>query len=1051
MTRSHSPVRLLVTLLIALQLAAGCGGGGSENGAPAAANTPTTPSPPIPPSVQSVAPIEGAVDTVVTVRGSGLSRVVSVTLNGAAAQHTLIADVELNVRVPAGATTGPITLVGQGFSVQAVSSFRVTGIPTITAVSATNAAVSTNVTIAGRDLNRASAFWVGTEALAVVSATSERVVLRTPPRAVTGRIEATEISSNVRRSSSYELAVWAPISITSFSPVSTVPGDTITVTGTGLENVNEVGFTSAPVTAVDGSSARVATVPASKTATSLTVKIPPTASTGQIALRSPYEPVGTVSATSLAIMPKVLVNRLEPVVSPAATGNAAGAALYSQKVSIPNSAPLSCQDCHGPASVFRTRPSIANLTDSALMSRITAAISNPAYGMAAFAVFSTQMRLDLAQYILGGAPAPASVATINLAGSNLSAVTAARIGMGSEWTAASLSNRLPTNLTLTPTSPLPVGVPLEVELIAQDQPNVKAGVVNVQNNGAIYLFGAEAAQVHSRQIANPTLRLTPGRPFLLRAVVLASSSIPAPAVQATIARSGVPVGTLTLNGPALLTGSYLPENNASVFSGVVPGAWVTPGMQVTISVATAPAMQLTFSPAVGAPATLHVVMIPVQIGTLVGVPPSAVALQDAIARTWPIARQDITVETRSAMPVSVTTPVASDQMNQINLSLHQRQLNEPSKVFYGVIPRSALPQSGFVTVGRALSIPDLANRSTWLMSATGYDDPLGFSTLDRFGLAWTNQMQTMLHELGHLHSRRHAPCGSVSGTDPNYPFSDGKHGVEPLYSSTYADDASGSIAAPFLPSNPPTILGLTPNGRLGDLMGYCSSSWFSTYNYDYVQQFLENRTAAAGAAVVQARSAAALAGATKKRATGYLTLSGLMTEAGVALAPAQVLPSPPYPLHAVGPYTMTIRTKAGETVNMNFTATDISHTDAKSFAVVVPDPGPVHSVEISKGLRAVPLIKVGTHARTLSVSATTTSTRASTTWLLESEHVTVRWNAAADPFLAVTLVHADGRRELIASELEGGEVRVATGIRPAGTRVELGLGSEFNAWSLNAD
>lgn len=1051
MTPFHSPLRLLVTLGIALQLAAGCGGGGSDGSAQAAANTPTTPSPPIPPSVQSVAPIEGAVDTVVTVKGTGLSRVVSVTLNGTAAQHTPIADAELNVRVPAGATTGPITLVGQGFSVQAVSSFRVTGIPTITGVSATNAAVSTNLTITGRDLNRASAFWVGTEPLAIISATPDRAVVRTPPRPVSGRIEATEISSDVRRTSSYELAVWTPVSITNFSPVSAVPGDTITVMGTGLDNVSEVGFTSTPLTAVDGSGFRVATVPVSKTGTTLTVKIPPTASTGQIALRSPYEPIGTVSATSLNIMPKVLVNRIEPVVSPATTGNAAGAALYSQKVSIPNSAALSCQDCHGPASVFRTRPQFANLTDAGLAARITLAIGNPAYGMSAFAVLSTQMRLDLAQYILGGAPAAASVTTINLAGANFSAVTAARIGMGSEWTAASLSNRLPTALTLTPTSPLPVGVPLEVELIAPNQPNVKAGVVNVQNNGAIYLFGAEAAQVHSRQIANPTLRLTPGRPFLLRAVVLASSSIPAPAVQATIARSGVPVGTLTLNGPALLTGSYLPENNASVFSGVVPGAWVTPGIQVTISVATAPAMQLTFSPAVGAPAKLHVVMIPIQIGTLVGVPPSAIALQDALARTWPVARQDITVETRSPMPVSVTTPVASNQMNQINLSLHQRQLNEPSKVFYGVVPKSALPQSGRFTAGLALSIPDLANRSTWLMSATGYDDPLGFSTLDRFGLPWTEQMQTMLHELGHLHSRRHAPCGDVGGPDPNYPFSDGKHGVEPLYSSTYADGASGSIAAPHLPSNPPTTLGLTPNARLGDLMGYCSSSWFSTYNYDHVQQFLENRTAATQTGAVQARSAAALAGTTKRRAIEYLTLSGLITEAGVALAPAQVLPNPPYPPHAVGPYTMTIRTKAGETINVNFTAADVSHADAKSFAVVVPHPGPVHSVEFSKGLRAVPLVKTSTRAQALSVSASAELTRASTTWVLESEHVTVRWNATADPFLAVTLVHADGRRELIASELGGGEVRLATGIRPAGTRVELGLGSEFNARTLIAD
>lgn len=1067
MTPFHLPIRLLAAISIATLLAAGCGGGGSEGSAPAAASAPATPSPPTPPSVQSVAPLEGAVDTVVTVGGSGLSRVVSIALNGVAAQYTLVSDAQLTFRVPAGATTGPIALVGQGFNVQASSSFRVTGIPTITAVSATNAAISTNVTITGRDLNRASAFWVGSEVLAIISATPDRVIARTPPRAVTGRIEATEVSSNVRRMSSFDLAVWTPISITGFSPASAIPGEAITVTGVGLDNVSEVGFTSAPVTAVDGSSTRVATVPDSNTGNTLTVRIPATASTGQIALRSLYEPVGTVSTTALTVLPKVLVNRLEPVVSPATAGSAAGAALYSQKVSVPNSAPLSCEDCHGPANVFRTRPQFASLTDASLAARITLAINNPAYGMSAFAGWSSQMRLDVAQYILNGAPAPAAVATIRLAGANFSAVTAARIGTGGEWTTALLTNRQPTAMTLTPASPLPVGTPLEVELIASGQPNIKAGVVNVQNNGAIYLFGAEAAQVHSRQIDNPTLRLTPGRPFLLRAVVLASSSVPAPAVRATIARSGVPVGTVTLTGPPLLTGSYVPENNATVFSGVVPGAWVAAGMQVAITVATAPTMELTFSPTVGTPAKLHVVLVPIQIGTSVGTPPSAAAVQDALARTWPVARQDIAVETRSPMSVNVTIPVTGDQMQQINLSLHQRQLNEPSKVFYGIVPTSAIPtnQPGGFTAGMALSIPDLVNPSSWLMSASGWDQPEILPNVDRLGLGWASGMQTLLHELGHLHSRRHAPCAagglSVGGPDPNYPYKDtvlgasppegpGRIGPEPLYSSTYSDNTPGAIAAPHLPNNPPA--GLTSNARLGDLMGYCKSSWFSTYNYDYVQKFIENRTAAAQATTSQARVAAAQATATGKRLRGYLTLSGLITGKGVMLAPAQILPQPPVPPHSDGPYTMTIRTTIGEIINVNFTASDVSHADAKSFTVVVPDPGPVQSVEVSKSLRAIPLAKASTRTRALSAGAPAPkAAQAFTTWALEDEHVTVRWNTAADPFLAVTLVHPDGRRELIASELATGEVRVPTRTRSAGTKVELTLGSEFGARTLVAE
>jgi len=332
-------------------------------------------------------------DTVVTVNGSGLSRVTSVTVNGMAAVHTLVSDVVLTFRVPASATTGPIVLVGQGFNVQASPSFKVTGIPTITAVSVTNAPVSTNVSLTGRDLTRASAFWVGTEALSIVSAAPDRVIVRTPTRAVTGRIEATELGSNVRRASSFDLAVWAPISVASFSPTSAVPGDTITVTGVGLEGVTEVGFASAPLTAVDYF---VVTVPDSKTSNSLTVKIPSSASTGQIALRSAYELVGAVSTTALTVLPKVLVSRINPIVSPPTIGSSTGEALYRQKVSIPNSAPLSCEDCHGPANIFRTRPQFANLTEAGLAARITLAINNPAYGMGSFSALSPQMRLDVA-------------------------------------------------------------------------------------------------------------------------------------------------------------------------------------------------------------------------------------------------------------------------------------------------------------------------------------------------------------------------------------------------------------------------------------------------------------------------------------------------------------------------------------------------------------------------------------------------------------------------------------------------------------------------------
>ncbi len=66
------------------------------------------------------------------------------------------------------------------------------------------------------------------------------------------------------------------------------------------------------------------------------------------------------------------------------------------------------------------------------------------------------------------------------------------------------------------------------------------------------------------------------------------------------------------------------------------------------------------------------------------------------------------------------------------------------------------------------------------------------------------------HEVGHNFGLRHAPCGSPSGPDPNYPYAGGEIG-------------SWGLDLPAL------ALKLPATHR--DLMSYCSPSWISDYNY----------------------------------------------------------------------------------------------------------------------------------------------------------------------------------------------------------------------------
>lgn len=70
--------------------------------------------------------------------------------------------------------------------------------------------------------------------------------------------------------------------------------------------------------------------------------------------------------------------------------------------------------------------------------------------------------------------------------------------------------------------------------------------------------------------------------------------------------------------------------------------------------------------------------------------------------------------------------------------------------------------------------------------------------------------QTLAHELGHIHGRRHAPCGGASGSDPAYPYdvaSIGVWGFDPR-TSTFLDPSDTH-----------------------DFMSYCSPDWISDYTW----------------------------------------------------------------------------------------------------------------------------------------------------------------------------------------------------------------------------
>lgn len=81
-----------------------------------------------------------------------------------------------------------------------------------------------------------------------------------------------------------------------------------------------------------------------------------------------------------------------------------GATLYKTPVAIPNGVPLACENCHGAANVFNIREG----TDAAIIAgKISAAIAAAGNSktMNQYAVWSAQMRADVASYIAGATAA----------------------------------------------------------------------------------------------------------------------------------------------------------------------------------------------------------------------------------------------------------------------------------------------------------------------------------------------------------------------------------------------------------------------------------------------------------------------------------------------------------------------------------------------------------------------------------------------------------------------------------------------------------------------
>jgi len=132
----------------------------------------------------------GKVGGTVEVLGAGFNGVTKVKFNGTTAKYTVVSDTYLTVKVPAGATTGPVTVTTSAGTLSSSTPFRV--IPKVLSFSPTSGPVGTSVMITGNSFTGATKVtFGGVKATSVTINSDTQITAEVPTGAKTGKIAVT--------------------------------------------------------------------------------------------------------------------------------------------------------------------------------------------------------------------------------------------------------------------------------------------------------------------------------------------------------------------------------------------------------------------------------------------------------------------------------------------------------------------------------------------------------------------------------------------------------------------------------------------------------------------------------------------------------------------------------------------------------------------------------------------------------------------------------------------------------------------------------------------
>ncbi len=188
------------------------------------------------PVITSFTPTSAGTGATITVTGTGLSGVLSVTLGGTSvASFTAISSTTLIAVVGTG-SSGDLSVTSAG-GTGALSGFTYIPAPTITSFTPTSAAAGATITITGTNLSGVLTVTLGGTSVASFTAISSTTLTAIVGAGSSGDLSITSAGG----SAAFSGFNYIPVpTITSFTPTSAGAGTTITITGTNLSGVLSV-------------------------------------------------------------------------------------------------------------------------------------------------------------------------------------------------------------------------------------------------------------------------------------------------------------------------------------------------------------------------------------------------------------------------------------------------------------------------------------------------------------------------------------------------------------------------------------------------------------------------------------------------------------------------------------------------------------------------------------------------------------------------------------------------------------------------------------------